>query len=293
MVLGQVRTTPHGAAGCGQEAKQMKEKKRKREPRADWGDVRADIVGRLVRQADGHGIASPNWLKGCPQGTLDNYVREHKSSMKDPSSTIFVEGYPVRSLWGVSKLEVLIDICNDLGLKWTQALGRGTDAARMEAAFATAYPCAYTLGIVQARYETACYSARNCVENMQDGGVAQFRIAGPDLRGTDRAPFGGRINDFRSSAIQYVYRAERILQRVASLYECAMGGQDMPLMRKCYHAETDIADHEAGNAYRFWTHAREQESKAAVWEGMNGPEKGTVYEDTIRVQDGPAAAVQP
>lgn len=269
----------------------VKEKKRPKEKRADWGDIRADIVGRLVRQADGHGIARPDWLKGCPQGTFDHYLCEHKSDTKLPSGTIFVDGMPVRSLWGVSKLEVLHDICHDLGLRWIEALGRGTEAARMEAAFANAHPCAYALGIVQTRYEVACYSARNAAENMAHDGVAQFRICHPengDVRSTDDHPFGGMIYDCRNAAIQYVYRAERILRRVASLYESA-GRLATGPMRLCYHAE---ADNEAGEAYRFWRHVREEESKAAFWEGMNGPEKGTVYEDTVKVVSA-AAGVQP
>ena len=89
-------------------------------------------IRKLVEEigGDGHTIWNPSVLDGFPAEVRGRFVRSFKSSKKDPKGMIFVDGQRVEELSGVYGLTLLRSICSDLGLKYEDCFGRGTEARR-------------------------------------------------------------------------------------------------------------------------------------------------------------------
>ena len=77
---------------------------------------------------DGHTIWNPDVLMCFPSEIQKRFTQTYKSNKRSPKETIYSDGQPVKEMTGVYGLTLLRGICSDLGLKYEDAMGRGTEA---------------------------------------------------------------------------------------------------------------------------------------------------------------------
>jgi hypothetical protein len=104
------------------------------------GFTREGILAVLaVLDGDGHTIFKPEQFDGLlPAPFLKRYITTHKSDRRSPKSTIFVNGWPVKSLRGVYGLSLYHGLARTLGVQFAEAMGRGREARNIHAAMMAA-----------------------------------------------------------------------------------------------------------------------------------------------------------
>lgn len=119
-------------------------------PKPTFTDVPVGLIRRLIEACSGHGILSTQSLidAGIPEGIVAPLERTNETNIKSPSSTIFANGGIVGAAKGIYDMELLEQICKDLGIdKNTPYMGRGSQARelkeRINKHFETSIPAAF------------------------------------------------------------------------------------------------------------------------------------------------------
>ena len=88
------------------------------------------IIKKLVKRIgnDGHTIWKSSVLKQAGRACVKRFEETITSSKTNPKHAIFDNGKLVKKLKGVHGLRVLTAICSDLGLKYEEKFGRGSQA---------------------------------------------------------------------------------------------------------------------------------------------------------------------
>ncbi len=93
------------------------------------------VILRAAGHCDGHTIFKPGLFTkaGLPADVVEHFTRVYKSD-GSPKGTIFVNGQPVKSLRGVSGLDLLRFLADALDVEYRSAFGRGSEAQNIRIA---------------------------------------------------------------------------------------------------------------------------------------------------------------
>ena len=104
-----------------------------------FADKSPVAIAQLMSEigGDGHSILPPQWINSHADLDLHELIEplmeEHSSNFSHPKLTIFKEGYPVETLYGVRALDLQYQIaadldCNEALEKATAMSGRSNQA---------------------------------------------------------------------------------------------------------------------------------------------------------------------
>ena len=95
-----------------------------------------EVILTAADLCDGHSIFDPQAFldAGLPANVVAHLTRTYKSDLSSPKSALFVKGTPVKELTGIYGLEMLRFLAGALGVEYTPALGRGTEARNIQCA---------------------------------------------------------------------------------------------------------------------------------------------------------------
>jgi len=93
-------------------------------------------IAKLVKHIgnDGHTLWKVSVLEGFPPPLQHRFLLNHESDGSPKGSIYGDDGQVIDSLQGVYGLQVLLAICEDLGLNYESKLGRGFQAQACTAA---------------------------------------------------------------------------------------------------------------------------------------------------------------
>lgn len=94
-----------------------------------------ESILRAASLCDGHAILKPEALTdaGLPPAVVQHLTRTYHSD-GSPKGTIYVDGRAVKMLAGVYGLDALRFLAAGLGVDYRPAIGRGSEAANIQAA---------------------------------------------------------------------------------------------------------------------------------------------------------------
>ncbi len=94
-----------------------------------------EVVLKAANHCSGHNILDPKAFSdaGVPAEVVTHLTRIYKSD-GSPKGSIFVDGQPVKSPEGIYGLDALRFFASALGVEYSDAIGRGFEAANIHRA---------------------------------------------------------------------------------------------------------------------------------------------------------------